>query len=90
MTGASKDAAGSNRPATNQPVRIRCQADRRIYEIDVEWMKGAMFEFDSIEEGRIWVEEQNLNVPGTLYLEESTDEDDMLSVDYHLKYQKPE
>lgn len=90
MTGTTEEAVDSQRPGAQDVVRIRCQADRRIYGIDVEWMKGAIFEFDTREEAETWVEDQNLDVPGTLFLEEAPERDDGLAVDLHLKYSRPD
>lgn len=87
MTGQNGDPLGSTDPS--ERVRIQCQADQRIYDIDVSWTKGALFEFRSEERARAWVEEQNLAVPGRLFLEEAPDRTDGLSVDYHLKYVQP-
>lgn len=86
MTGTTEHADGPPDGTSGGAVRIRCQADRRVHDIDVEWMKGAVFEFDSEAVARAWVEDQNDAVPGRLYLETATSADDGIPVDYHLKY----
>lgn len=86
MTGTTEHTDGASEPTNGGSVRIRCQADRRVHDIDVEWMKGAVFEFDSESAARTWVEDQNDAVPGRLFLETAADEGGGIPVDYHLKY----
>jgi hypothetical protein len=70
-------------------MRIECKADRRVHDLDVEWMKGAIFEFESMEAAEDWVAEENIDVPGTLFLAETNDSGGQLAVDYHVKYNRP-
>lgn len=88
MTGASDSTTGPPDATDDGSVRVRCQADRRVYGIDVEWMKGAVFEFDSEAAARDWVVEQNRGVPGLLRLEEARETEDGFAVDYNLKYDR--
>lgn len=73
-----------------ETVRVECKADRRVHGLEVEWMKGALFEFDSVDAAEEWMAEQDLDVPGTLFLAEASGDNDRLSVDYHVKYSRPE
>ena len=89
MTGASNSTTGPAGAADGRTVRIRCQADRRVYGIDVAWTKGAVFEFDSEASARDWVVEQNRGVPGRLRLEEARGTGERIPVDFNLKYDRP-
>lgn len=73
-----------------ETVRVECKADSRVHGFEVEWMKGALFEFDSVDAAEEWVAEQDLDVPGTLFLAEASGENGRLSVDYHVKYSRPD
>lgn len=91
MSGSEDDTVDPEGQGTDaETVRVECKADSRVQGFDVEWTKGALFEFASVEAAEKWVARQNLHVPGTLFLAEAAGGDGLLSVDYHVKYTHPE
>jgi hypothetical protein len=69
-------------------VRIECKADSRVHDLDVEWMKGAIFEFGSLEAAEDWVAQENIDIPGTLFLADASGSNERLGVQYHVKYSR--
>lgn len=81
---------GDSTAEGNGPVRVRCTTDTVSRDLDVDWTKGAIFEFESTDAAERWVSAQSSTVPGTFYLADARPEQAALSVTYHVKYTAPE
>lgn len=88
----ANDGPGDAREGTTEstPIRIECKPDAVDLGLDVSWTRGAIFEFDSEEAATLWVEDENFQVPGQLFLAEANGTSNGLLVDYHLKYSSPD
>lgn len=69
-----------------ETIRVRCAANSVQHDLEVDWTKGAIFEFTSRAEVDHWLEAQNVMVPGRLFLSQVPHEADTLPIDYYLKY----
>lgn len=67
------------------PVRVRCTTDPVAHDLDVDWTKGAVFEFASRAAAERWLAAESRSVPGTFYLADAPS-DAALSVAYHVRY----
>lgn len=81
---------GESTAAGDGPVRVRCTTDAVGNDLDVDWTRGAIFEFESRRAAERWVVAESSAVPGTFYLADAPPEQAELSVAYHVKYTAPE
>lgn len=81
---------GGSAAEEDGPVRVRCTTDTVGHDLDVDWTKGAIFEFESTDAAERWVSAQSATVAGTFYLADAPAEQAALSVAYHVKYNAPE
>lgn len=82
MTGGDNDRSDNR-------VIIKCVTDPRTHDLDVKWMKGAIYEFDSEAELHEWVQAQNESVPGLFIVADASQDAGPLQIDYFLKYRAP-
>lgn len=82
----SKGVDGGQSADRTDPVRIKCAADPTRDDLDVQWTRGAIFEFGSSVAIDEWLVDQNAMVPGRLFLSRVPCNGGALSVDYYLKY----
>lgn len=81
---------GHSTAEEDDPVRVRCATDTVRHGLDVTWTKGAIFEFESSGAAERWVAAESGSVPGTFYLADVPREETELSVEYYVKYNKPD
>lgn len=90
MNGQDDGASTRNPEEDTEVVRVECAADGRDRGLDVEWTKGAVFEFGSRHDAEKWLVAENRAVPGTLYLSAASDSNSRLPVDFYVKYSGPD
>lgn len=87
MTGQpNSDFGRSGVHGSQGLVKIRCAVDSVANDLDVDWTRGAIFEFESVEHAERWLEDQNRRVRGTLFLSRVPEGEGVLSIDYYVKY----
>jgi len=86
MNGTSGRGLDGEQVDGDTGIRVRCTADSLDHDLDVSWTRGAIFEFDSLEDAERWLTGQNARVRGTLFLSRVPAGEDALSVDYYVKY----
>lgn len=89
MEGLNQRSHDDATPAEDDPVRVRCTTDAVGHALDVDWTRGAIFEFESRDEAERWVAAESHGVPGTFYLADAPEGAD-LSVAYHVRYTGPD
>lgn len=84
-SGLERSKRGEQR--SEDLILVRCTADPLKDDLDVDWTKGAIYEFESDEAVQRWLTRQNARVPGRLFITKSHQVTGPLDVDYYIKYQ---
>lgn len=87
MTGATDGELGDDGATGHSDgVLVKCTADAVAHDLDVDWTRGAIFEFADVAAAERWLATQNGHVHGTLFLASVPEGAETLPVDYYVKY----